>query len=109
MDYAILMTSRFQDELRAGKNRLEAIQIAADSSDASVVTSALVLFAATLGVSFVSSIDLIGAICTMLARGALVSALVSIFLMPPVAKTSLHSREEPPVRKKQVPHRAGAL
>lgn len=117
VDYAILMTSRFQDELRAGKNRLEAIQIAADSSDASVVTSALVLFAATLGVSFVSSIDLIGAICTMLARGALVSALVSIFLMPAVlcvceplfAKTSLHWREEPPVRKKQVPHRAGAL
>ena len=117
VDYAILMTSRFQDELRAGKNRLEAIQIAADSSDASVVTSALVLFAATLGVSFVSSIDLIGAICTMLARGALISALVSIFLMPAVlcvceplfAKTSLHWREEPPVRKKQVPHRAGAL
>ena len=117
VDYAILMTSRFQDELRAGKNRLEAIQIAADSSDASVITSALVLFAATLGVSFVSSIDLIGAICTMLARGALVSALVSIFLMPAVlcvceplfAKTSLHWREEPPVRKKQVPHRAGAL
>ncbi len=117
VDYAILMTSRFQDELRAGKSRLEAIQIAADSSDASVVTSALVLFAATLGVSFVSSIDLIGAICTMLARGALVSALVSIFLMPAVlcvceplfAKTSLHWREEPPVRKKQVPHRAGAL
>ena len=117
VDYAILMTSRFQDELRAGKNRLEAIQIAADSSDASVVTSALVLFAATLGVSFVSSIDLIGAICTMLARGALVSALVSIFLMPAVlcvceplfAKTSLYWREEPPVRKKQVPHRAGAL
>ena len=117
VDYAILMTSRFQDELRAGKNRLEAIQIAADSSDASVVTSALVLFAATLGVSFVSSIDLIGAICTMLARGALVSALVSIFLMPAVlcvceplfAKTSLYWREDPPVRKKQVPHRAGAL
>ena len=84
VDYAILMTSRFQDELRAGKDRLEAIQIAADSSDSSIITSAMVLFAATLGVSFVSSIDLIGAICTMLARGALISALVSIFLMPAV-------------------------
>ena len=117
VDYAILMTSRFQDELRAGKNRLEAIQIAADSSDASVVTSALVLFAATLGVSFVSSIDLIGAICTMLARGALISALVSIFLMPSVLcvceplfqKTSLNWREERSRKEGQVPHEAEAL
>lgn len=109
VDYAILMTSRFQDELRAGKDRFEAIQIAADSSDASIITSALVLFSATLGVSFVSSIDLIGAICTMLARGALISALVSIFLMPaalcvcePVFhKTSRFWRETPPVKEKK--------
>ena len=107
VDYAILMTSRFQDELRAGRDRLEAIQIAADSSDTSIITSALVLFAATLGVSFVSSIDLIGAICTMLARGAFISALVSIFLMPAVLcvceplfqKTSLHWRTNPPEKK----------
>lgn len=109
VDYAILMTSRFQDELRAGKDRFEAIQIAADSSDASVITSALVLFSATLGVSFVSSIDLIGAICTMLARGALISALVSIFLMPAVLcvcepvfqKTSRFWRETPPVKERK--------
>ena len=84
VDYAILMTSRFQEELKKGLDREEAIRIAAVSSDASIVTSALVLFCATLGVSFVSSIDLIGAICVMLARGALVSALVSIFLMPAI-------------------------
>ncbi len=84
VDYAILMTSRFQEELRRGVERREAIQIAASASDASIVTSALVLFCATLGVSFVSSIDLIGAICIMLARGALISALVSLFLMPAI-------------------------
>ncbi len=84
VDYAILMTSRFQEELRKGLDRKEAIQVAASASDASIVTSALVLFCATLGVSFVSSIDLIGAICIMLARGALISALVSIFLMPAI-------------------------
>ena len=84
VDYAILMTSRFQEELKKGLGREEAIRIAAASSDASIVTSALVLFCATLGVSFVSSIDLIGAICVMLARGALISALVSIFLMPAI-------------------------
>ncbi len=106
VDYAILMSSRFQEELRNGKDRKEAILIAADSSDASIITSSLVLFCATLGVSFVSSIDLIGAICIMLARGALISALVSIFIMPAVlcvcepifAKTTLHWRTMPPVK-----------
>ena len=115
VDYAILMTSRFQEELRKGRPRMEAIQAAADASDASIVTSALVLFCATLGVSFVSSIDLIGAICIMLARGALISALVSIFLMPAVLcvceplfnKTSRHWRTTPPPRRgKALPAKA---
>ena len=111
VDYAILMTSRFQEELKRGLSRKEAILIAANSSDASIVTSALVLFCATLGVSFVSSIDLIGAICVMLARGALVSALVSIFLMPAILcvceplfnKTSWHWRTPDPVPEKTLP------
>ena len=109
VDYAILMTSRFQEELRSGKSREEAIRIAASSSDASIVTSALVLFCATLGVSFVSSIDLIGSICVMLSRGALISALVSIFLMPAVlyvcepvfSKTGLNWRNAPPPRERR--------
>jgi predicted RND superfamily exporter protein len=109
VDYAILMTSRFQEELRAGKGRMEAIRIAADTSDASIITSALVLFCATLGVSFVSSIDLIGAICIMLARGALVSAVICMFLLPAVLcvcepvfnKTSRHWRTTPPPRKQK--------
>lgn len=107
VDYAILLASRFQEELRAGKDRHEAALIAGASSDASIITSALVLFCATLGVSFVSSIDLIGAICVMLARGAVISALVSIFLIPsllcvcepPFNKTSLYWRTEKPKNK----------
>lgn len=102
VDYAILLTSRFQEELRRGRDRHEAALIAGASSDASIITSALVLFCATLGVSFVSSIDLIGGICIMLARGAIISALVSIFLIPAMLcvcepifnKTSLHWRTE---------------
>ena len=105
VDYAILMTSRFQEELKNGRGREEAILVAAASSDASIVTSALVLFCATLGVSFVSSIDLIGSICVMLSRGALISALVSIFLMPAILyvcepvfnKTSYHWKTPDPV------------
>ena len=107
VDYAILLASRFQEELRAGKDRHEAALIAGASSDASIITSALVLFCATLGVSFVSSIDLIGAICVMLARGAVISALVSIFLIPSLLcvceplfnKTSLYWRTEKPKNK----------
>ena len=115
VDYAILMTSRFQEELRKGRPRMEAIRVAADAADASIVTSALVLFCATLGVSFVSSIDLIGSICVMLARGALISALVSLFLMPAILcvcepvfnKTSRHWRTTPPPRRgKALPTKA---
>ena len=110
VDYAILMTTRFQEELRAGKDRMEAVRIAADSSDESIVTSALVLFCATLGVSFVSSIDLIGAICIMLARGAIISAVLSIFLLPALLyiceplfrKTTLYWHTEKPKKEKKV-------
>ena len=108
VDYAILMTSRFQEELQAGKNRHEAALIAATSSDASIITSALVLFCATLGVSFVTSIDLIGAICVMLARGAVISAVVSIFALPALLcvcepvfnKTTLYWRKAKPAKVK---------
>ena len=110
VDYAILMSSRFQEELQSGKSRIEAIRIAADSSDASIITSALVLFCATLGVSFVSSIDLIGAICIMLARGALISACICLLVMPAVLyvcepvfnKTTLHWRTPAPPQKPRI-------
>ena len=107
VDYAILMTSRFQEELQSGKSRKEAIRIAANSADSSIITSALVLFCATLGVSFVSSIDLIGDLCIMLARGALISAFVCLFIMPAVLyvcepvfnKTTLHWRTPAPKKE----------
>ena len=111
VDYAILMTSRFQEELRAGRDRMEAIRVAADTSDASIITSALVLFCATLGVSFVTKIGLISAICLMLARGAMISALISLFFLPallclfePVFNvTSLHWRTVPGQKTADVP------
>ena len=107
IELAILMTSRFQEELQSGKSRKKAIRIAADSADSSIITSALVLFCATLGVSFVSSIDLIGAICIMLARGALISACICLFVMPAVlyvcepvfSKTTLHWRTPAPKKE----------
>lgn len=84
VDYAILVTTRFREEIQSGHDRREAIRIAMNTSYGSIITSALVLFCATLGVSFVSSIDLIGSLCVMLARGAVISAIVCIFMMPAI-------------------------
>ncbi len=100
VDYAILMTTRFQEELQNGHDRLEAIQLAANSSDISILTSALVFFCATIGVAAVSTMDIVKDICMMLSRGAVISAFVSIFILPSVlavfepfiAKTTLHWR-----------------
>ena len=117
VDYAILLATRFREELRGGKDRAEAIAAAATASDGSIITSSLVMFCATLGVGIISEIEIISSICTMLARGALISALVSIFLMPSVLcvcepllqKTSMGWREERPVKHKRIPHGASAL
>ena len=100
VDYAILMTSRFQEELQKGHDRHQAIQNAANAADVSILTSALVFFCSTLGVSLISTMDLIRSICLMLSRGAIISALVCMFILPSVlvvfepviAKTTLHWR-----------------
>lgn len=84
IDYSILMTTRFQEELRKGLGRLDAIKVASKTSFPSIVTSSLVFFCATLGVSIVSKIGMIQSICSMLARGALISAAVIIFILPAV-------------------------
>ena len=100
VDYAILMTTRFQEEIQKGLDRKEAIQRAAGAADVSILTSALVFFCSTLGVALISTMDLISGICLMLSRGAVISALVCMFILPSVlvvfepliAKTTLHWR-----------------
>lgn len=82
VDYAILMTSRFQEELSNCTDRFEAMKIAARTSDKSIITSALVFFCATGGVALISRIEMIKSLCAMLARGALISAAVIIFVLP---------------------------
>ena len=82
VDYAILMTTRFREELRNGRGKLEAMQIAAGASDKSIFQSALVFFSATFGVYCVCNIEIVKSICSMLARGALVSGLVIIVFLP---------------------------
>ena len=82
VDYAILMTSRFQAERSAGKSKKEAIAIAHSANMKSIVTSGLAFFAATFGVGLYSEVDMISAICTLLARGALISMVVVLLVLP---------------------------
>lgn len=84
VDYSILMTTRFQEELKAGHDRLEAIKIASNTSFKSIITSALVFFCATSGVAMISKIEIISSICSMLARGAIISGLIIILVLPAV-------------------------
>ncbi len=111
VDYAILMTTRFQEELQKGLDRKEAIQKAAGAADVSILTSALVFFCSTLGVALISTMDLISGICLMLSRGAVISALVCMLILPSVlvsfepliAKTTLHWRTPKPPKGSKIP------
>lgn len=111
VDYAILMTTRFQEELQKGLDRKEAIQKAAGAADVSILTSALVFFCSTLGVALISTMDLISGICLMLSRGAVISALVCMLILPSVlfvfepviAKTTLHWRTPKPPKAPKIP------
>ena len=83
VDYAILMTSRYQKERTIRKqSKKDAIRIAHETSIKSVLTSGLCFFAATFGVCLYSNIDMISAICTLLARGAIISMIVVICCLP---------------------------
>ena len=82
VDYAILMTNRYQYERQIGRPKEEAARIALTASMPSVITSALGFFAATIGVGIYSDVDLIGAICLLLGRGALISMALVLLLLP---------------------------
>ncbi|MGP1349304.1 MAG: efflux RND transporter permease subunit [Stomatobaculum sp.] len=82
VDYAILVSSRFQEEIRNGHDRMEAAFLAGKTSDASIITSSLGMFSATVGVAVVSRMYLIKEVCMLLARGALISAFIVAFMLP---------------------------
>lgn len=84
VDYAILMTTRYKTERYSGKDKKEAIKIAHSTSIQSVIVSALSFFAATFGVGMYSDIDMISALCILMARGALISMVTVIFILPSV-------------------------
>ncbi len=100
VDYAILMTSRYEKERCSGKSKKEAIQIMHRTSLRSVMTSAFSFFAATFGVGLYSQIDMISSLCLLMARGALISMCAVLLFLPAmfwifdgaICKTSLNFR-----------------
>ena len=82
VDYAILMTSRYEKERGEGKSKRESIQIAHQSSMRPVMVSAFSFFAATFGVGIYSKIDMISSLCLLMARGALISMCAVLLFLP---------------------------
>lgn len=108
VDYAILLTTRFREELRLGRPKKDAILNAMDAAERSILQSASVFFAATFGVYMICDISLIKGICALLARGSVISALVIIFFLSPILyvcegvinKTTYGWRENKPFKFK---------
>ena len=84
VDYAILMTTIYKNKRISGMQRKEAVRDAAALAIPSIIVSGLGLFAATFGVALYSRIDIINSMCMLLARGAIISILMVVFLLPPM-------------------------
>lgn len=82
VDYAILMTNRYRTERIAGMDKYDAVRIAHEKSIQSIFVSALSFFAATCGVGLYSNIDMISSLCTLMARGALISMITVVTVLP---------------------------
>ena len=98
VDYAILMTTRYRKERSLGQEKQGAVQTALSASMGSIMISALCFFAATFGVGLYSDIDMISALCSLMARGAIISMIVVNCILPSmlllfdkvIIKTSYH-------------------
>ncbi len=84
VDYSILMSTRYHEELMAGYDKGIAIRRAVSTSAKSIITSMLVFIAATLGVVGISTMEIIKGLCIMLARGAFISGMIILFILPPI-------------------------
>ncbi|WP_027631448.1 MMPL family transporter [Clostridium hydrogeniformans] len=112
VDYAILLTSRFKEELNRGYEKKEAMRVALEGSAKSITTSALTFFGATGGVALISDMALIKSLCLLIARGALISMVVIILVLPSlllvsegiISKTSKNWKSEEKIEEaKNIP------
>ena len=108
VDYAILLATRYREEIRNGFDKHEAMEIALQGSINSIVTSGLTFFAATIGVAVIADMDLISSLAMMISRGALISMVVIIVVLPAllmvseklIEKTTFHWKQKPMQKKK---------
>lgn len=84
IDYAILMTTKYMEERKKGLEKHKAMKVALDNSVNSIFVSGLCFFSATFGVAIYSKLEMIGSICTLISRGAIVSMLVVIMILPSI-------------------------
>ncbi len=84
IDYAILMTTKYLEERKNGQDKFQAVRSALDNSISSIIVSGMCFFGATIGVGVVSKIDMIGSLCTLIARGAIISMVVVILVIPSI-------------------------
>ena len=82
IDYAILITTKYIDMRKRGKDRHEAIDFAVSTSTNSIFVSGLCFFGATIGVGVYSNIEMIGSLCTLMGRGAIVSTVTVVLMLP---------------------------
>lgn len=88
VDYAILLTSRYQEELAINSNKFEAMKKSIQSSSRAIVTSALSFFSATIGVGVISKLEMISSLCSLMSRGAIISMFMIIFILPAILLVS---------------------
>lgn len=108
IDYAILMTTKYLELRNSGKDKFKSMRETLDSCVSSVFVSGMCFFAATFGVGAYTDIDLIGSICTLISRGAIISMLVVILILPSllmlfdklIMKTTLKKKEGIKMNKK---------
>jgi hypothetical protein len=82
IDYAILITTKYINLRKEGKDKKQAIDEALGTSISSIIVSALCFFGATFGVGVYSKIEMIGSLCTLMSRGAIISMIVVITVLP---------------------------
>ena len=82
VDYAILMTTRYKAERLNGEDKKKAVMTALRTSAPSIIVSGMGLFAATFGVALYSNIDIVGSMCMLMARGAIISVLLVLLVLP---------------------------
>ena len=110
VDYAILMTTRYKQERIGGYDKTHAVYVALASSIPSIIVSGMGLFAATFGVAIYSDLDIIHSMCMLMARGAVISMVCVILILPallllcdaPIRKTTLDMRKIKSIKKENL-------